>query len=99
MFLSVLSNFLTTLNDSNGKFAGDQELSFLQTLLMSKEINALVKVHHKVAKIGKDDRIAPVLSSSMQIALEILELLAPRCHFSPHCRELFHLLQKPHLQV
>lgn len=33
------------------------------------------------------------------MALEILELLAPRCHISPLCRELFHLLQTPHLQV
>ena len=30
--------------------------------------------------------------------MEVLELLAPRCHISPICRELFHLLQKPHLQ-
>lgn len=34
-----------------------------------------------------------------QVALEVLELLAPRCHISPICKELFHLLQKPHLQV
>lgn len=79
--------------------SGEQELHFLQTLLKSKEINALVNVHHKVAKVGKDDRIAPILSASMQVAIEILELLAPRCHFSPLCKDLFHLLQTPHLQV
>jgi hypothetical protein len=37
--------------------------------LESKEINALVHVHSKVAKIGKDDRIAPLLSASMQVRI------------------------------
>ncbi|CAO1330633.1 unnamed protein product [Diamesa serratosioi] len=97
-FDPVLSKLLTTLNESDNKLTGEQEMSFLQTLLQSKEINALVNVHHKVAKMGKDDRVAPILSASMQVALEVLELLAPRCHISPLCRELFHLLQKPHLQ-
>ncbi|KAG5674330.1 hypothetical protein PVAND_004306 [Polypedilum vanderplanki] len=94
----VLSKLLTSLNETDNKLSGEQEMQFLQSLLQSKEINALVNVHHKVAKLIKDDRIAPILSASMQVALEILELLAPRCHISPLCRELFHLLQKPHLQ-
>ncbi|CRK91556.1 CLUMA_CG005213, isoform A [Clunio marinus] len=97
-FDPVLSKLLTSLNEADNKLSGEQELQFLQSLLQSKEINALVNVHHKVAKIGKDDRIAPVLSASMQVALEILELLAPRCHISPVAKELFHLLQTPHLQ-
>lgn len=63
----VLSKLLTSLGESDNKLSGEQELSFLQTLLQSKEINALVNVHHKVAKLGKDDRIAPVLSVSMQV--------------------------------
>ncbi|CAG9797286.1 unnamed protein product [Chironomus riparius] len=97
-FDPVLSKLLTSLNEADNKLSGEQELQFLQTLLQSKEINALVNVHHKVAKLGRDERIAPILSASMQVALEVLELLAPRCHISPLCRELFHLLQKPHLQ-
>lgn len=97
--VSVLSKLLTSLSEADNKLSGESELHFLQTLLQSKEINALVNVHHMVAKVGKDDRIAPILSASMQVAIEILELLAPRCHFSPLCKELFHLLQKPHLQV
>lgn len=64
---SVLSKLLTTLNESDNKLSGEQEMSFLQTLLQSKEINALVNVHHKVAKMGKDDRVAPILSASMQV--------------------------------
>jgi len=60
---------LTSLSEVDGKLSGEQELSFLQTLLQSKEINALVNVHHKVAKLGKDDRIAPILSASMQVSI------------------------------
>lgn len=63
----VLSKLLASLNEVDNKFSGDKELHFLQSLLQSKEINALVNVHHKVAKVGKDDRIAPILSASMQV--------------------------------
>lgn len=65
--IAVLSKLLTTLSEADNKLSGEQELSFLQSLLQSKELNALVNVHHKVAKLGKDDRIAPVLSASMQV--------------------------------
>ncbi|XP_039445756.1 MAGUK p55 subfamily member 7 isoform X2 [Culex pipiens pallens] len=93
----VISKLITSLKESEG-LSDEQDLGFLQNLLQSKELNALVNVHSKVAKINKDDRIAPLLSSSMQVLLETLELLAPRCHISPLCREIFHLLQTPHLQ-
>lgn len=103
--------------------SSDQELNFLQSLLGSKEINALVNVHSKVAKVGKDEKFAPIMSSSMQVmiqpstsafslsllslklilcaqvALEVLEQLSQQCHLSTVCKELFHLLQKPHCQV
>ncbi|XP_055689832.1 MAGUK p55 subfamily member 7 isoform X4 [Lutzomyia longipalpis] len=93
----VLSRLVSSLKEAES-LSGEQDLGFLQTLLESKELNALVNVHSKVAKIGKDDRVAPLLSSSMQVALEVLEQLAPRCHISPLCKEVFHLLQTPHLQ-
>lgn len=63
----VLMKLISSLNEADNKLSGEQELSFLQSLLQSKEINALVNVHHKVAKLGKDDRIAPILSASMQV--------------------------------
>lgn len=47
--------------------SSEQELDFLQSLLESKELNALVNVHSKVAKVGKDDRLAPLMSSSLQV--------------------------------
>lgn len=66
---AVLSKLLSTLNEADNKLSGEQELNFLQSLLQSKELNALVNVHHKVAKLGKDDRVAPVLSASMQVCI------------------------------
>jgi hypothetical protein len=62
-----LSKLIDNLRESDNKLSGEQEMNFLQSLLQSKEINALVNVHHKVAKMGKDDRIAPILSASMQV--------------------------------
>lgn len=47
--------------------SSEQELNFLQGLLESKEINALVNVHNKVGKVGKDERLAPIMSTSMQV--------------------------------
>ncbi|XP_001654411.2 MAGUK p55 subfamily member 7 isoform X3 [Aedes aegypti] len=93
----VISKLITSLKEADS-LSDEQDLGFLQNLLQSKELNALVNVHSKVAKINKDDRIAPLLSTSMQVLLEVLELLAPRCHISPLCKEIFHLLQTPHLQ-
>lgn len=68
-------------------------------LLQSKELHALVKVHNRIVENGQDDKTNPVLSSSMQVALEVLDVILPRLEFSPTCKELFQLLQKPHLQV
>ncbi|XP_050077389.1 MAGUK p55 subfamily member 7 isoform X4 [Anopheles maculipalpis] len=93
----VISKLITSLKEAES-LTDEKDLGFLQNLLQSKELNALVNVHSKVAKINKDDRIAPLLSASVQILMEVLELLAPRCHISPLCKEVFHLLQTPHLQ-
>ncbi|XP_041779051.1 MAGUK p55 subfamily member 7-like isoform X4 [Anopheles merus] len=93
----VISKLITSLKEAES-LSDEKDLGFLQNLLQSKELNALVNVHSKVAKINKDDRIAPLLSASVQILMEVLELLAPRCHISPLCKEVFHLLQTPHLQ-
>lgn len=63
---TVLSKLVSSLKEAES-LSGEQDLDFLQQLLESKELNALVNVHTKVAKIGKDDRLAPLLSSSMQV--------------------------------
>ena len=47
--------------------SNDQEIDFLKALLESRELNALVNVHSKVAKVGRDDKLVPVLSTSAQV--------------------------------
>ncbi|XP_059225633.1 MAGUK p55 subfamily member 7 isoform X1 [Stomoxys calcitrans] len=93
----ALSKLIASLKEAES-LSNDQEIDFLQTLLESKELNALVNVHSKVAKVGRDDRLAPILSTSGMIMCEVLEQLSQQCHLNEDCREAFHLLQKPHLQ-
>lgn len=95
---SALSRLITTLKESDN-LSNDQEIDFLKALLESKELNALVNVHTKVAKVGRDERLAPVLSTSAQVLYEVLEQLSQRCHLSDDCKEAFHLLQDSHVQV
>ncbi|XP_020818004.1 MAGUK p55 subfamily member 7 isoform X4 [Drosophila serrata] len=93
----ALSKLITTLKESDN-LSNDQEIDFLKALLESKELNALVNVHTKVAKVGRDDRLAPVLSTSAQVLYEVLEQLSQRCHLNEDCKEAFHLLQDSHVQ-
>ncbi|XP_055859000.1 MAGUK p55 subfamily member 7 isoform X5 [Episyrphus balteatus] len=93
----ALSKLVSSLKETE-TLSSEQEIDFLKTLLESKELNALVNVHSKVAKVGRDDKLAPLLSTSTQVLLEVLEQLSQRCHLSPICKEAFYLLQNPHLQ-
>ncbi|XP_073975969.1 membrane palmitoylated protein 7-like protein metro isoform X2 [Rhodnius prolixus] len=94
-----LSGLLASLEESRRQLpSSEEEFGFLSGLLQSKELHALVKVHNKIIENGKDDRLNPLLSSSMQIGLEVLELILPRLEISETCKELFVLLQKPHVQ-
>ncbi|XP_037902650.1 MAGUK p55 subfamily member 7 isoform X4 [Hermetia illucens] len=93
----AVSKLISSLKEAES-LSDAQEIEFLRSLLESKELNALVNVHSKVAKVGKDDRLAPLLSTSMQVLFEVLELLSTRCHLSPVCKEAFHLFQNPHFQ-
>ncbi|XP_017125114.1 MAGUK p55 subfamily member 7 isoform X3 [Drosophila elegans] len=93
----ALSKLITTLKESEN-LSNDQEIDFLKALLESKELNALVNVHTKVAKVGRDDRLAPVLSTSAQVLYEVLEQLSQHCHLNDDCKEAFHLLQDSHVQ-
>ncbi|XP_052838499.1 MAGUK p55 subfamily member 7 isoform X4 [Drosophila gunungcola] len=93
----ALSKLISTLKESEN-LSNDQEIDFLKALLESKELNALVNVHTKVAKVGRDDRLAPVLSTSAQVLYEVLEQLSQHCHLNDDCKEAFHLLQDSHVQ-
>ncbi|XP_075228457.1 membrane palmitoylated protein 7-like protein metro isoform X2 [Lycorma delicatula] len=94
-----LSRLLASLEESKQDLpSSEEEFGFLSDLLQSKELHALVKVHNKIVDNGKDENFHPILSSSMQIALEVLDVILPRIGLSEDCKQLFLLLQKPHLQ-
>ncbi|XP_029668365.1 MAGUK p55 subfamily member 7 isoform X5 [Formica exsecta] len=96
----ALSKLLNSLQESKSEIPSctEEEFGFLSELLQSKELNALVNVHNKILNNVKDDKFFPVLSNSMDIDVEVLDLLSTKTHISSDCKELFHLLQKPHIQ-
>ncbi|KAK9295564.1 hypothetical protein QLX08_010157 [Tetragonisca angustula] len=96
----ALSKLLNSLQENKNEIPSctDEEFGFLSDLLQSKELNALVNVHNKILNNVKDDKFFPVLSNSMDIDIEVLDLLSTKTHVSKDCKELFHLLQKPHIQ-
>ncbi|XP_066581182.1 MAGUK p55 subfamily member 7 isoform X2 [Prorops nasuta] len=96
----TLSKLLNSLQEKRSDIPNctDEEFSFLSELLQSKELNALVNVHNKILSNVKDDKFFPVLSNSMDIDIEVLDLLSTKTNLSDECKELFHLLQKPHIQ-
>lgn len=96
-----MSKLLNSLVESKADIPSctDEEFGFLSELLQTKELNALVKVHNKVLHNINDDKFYPLLSNAMDIDVDVLEVLATKTHASQDCRELFHLLQRPHIQV
>ncbi|XP_076681443.1 membrane palmitoylated protein 7-like protein metro isoform X5 [Andrena cerasifolii] len=96
----ALSKLLNSLQESRNDIpsCAEEEFSFLSELLQSKELNALVNVHNKIVNNVKDDKFFPVLSNSMDIDIDVLDLLSTKTHISKECKELFHLLQRPHIQ-
>lgn len=97
---TALSRLLTTLQQSTTELPStDEELGFLRNLLQSKELHALVNVHNKIISNGSSDKFYPMLSTSMHVMVDVLEVLAAKIEFSQDCRELFYTLQKPHVQV
>lgn len=101
IIIAALSKLLTSLRENKTEIPNctDEEFGFLNDLLRSKELNALVNVHNKILSNVKDDKFYPVLSNSMDIDVEVLDMLSTKTHISDEHKELFHLLQKPHIQV
>ncbi|XP_017771695.1 PREDICTED: MAGUK p55 subfamily member 7 isoform X2 [Nicrophorus vespilloides] len=94
----ALSRLLNSLQKANELPSSEEELVFLSDLLKSKELHALVNVHNKIISNGSSDKFFPMLSTSMHVMFDVLEVLAGKTHISEECKELFHLLQKPHVQ-
>lgn len=99
--LAALSKLLSALEANRAAIpsCSDEEFNFLSELLQSKELNALVHVYNKILRNLKDDKFFPILSNAMEINVEVLGLLASKTHVSEEFKELFQLLQKPHVQV
>lgn len=96
-----MSKLLNSLQENKNEIPSctEEEFGFLSDLLQSKELNALVNVHNKIVNNVKDDKFFPVLSNSMNINIDVLGMLSTKTHTSKDCKELFRLLQKPHVQV
>lgn len=94
-----MSSLLASLEESRSICASDEEYGFLNNLLRSRELHALFRVHSKILEKDRNEKYRPVLASSMQIVLEILETIIPYLNENDDCKELFFHLQKPHLQV
>ncbi|RZB77477.1 uncharacterized protein BDFB_007988, partial [Asbolus verrucosus] len=93
-----LSRLLSSLQQARELPSTEEELGFLSELLQSKELHALVNVHNKIISNGASDKFFPLLSTSMHVMVDVLEVLATRMQVSEDCKELFYLLQKPHVQ-
>ncbi|CAH1113049.1 unnamed protein product [Psylliodes chrysocephalus] len=94
----ALTRLLSSLQQASNLPSTEEELGFLSTLLQSKELHALVNVHNKIISNGASDKFFPMLSTSMDILADVLEELVHRPHMSEDGKELFYLLQKPHIQ-
>jgi hypothetical protein len=97
---SALTGLLASLEECKGSIcSSDEEYGFLDSLLRSRELHALFRVHNKILEKDKNEKYRPVLASSMQIVLEILDSIIPYLDENEDFKELFFHLQKPHLQV
>lgn len=94
----ALSRLLTSLQQAKELPSTEEELGFLSNLLQSKELHALVNVHNKIVSNGASDKFFPMLSTSMHVMFDVLEVLAPKTPLSEDCKELFYLLQRSHVQ-
>ncbi|XP_046412858.1 MAGUK p55 subfamily member 7-like isoform X5 [Neodiprion fabricii] len=98
---AALSKLLNSLEDNKTELpsCSEEELNFLSEILKSKELNALVNVHNKIINISNDDKFFPVLSNSMDVNVDVLDVLVPKTRGSADCKQLFLLLQNRHMQA
>ncbi|XP_044734341.1 MAGUK p55 subfamily member 7 isoform X4 [Chrysoperla carnea] len=97
----ALSRLLSSLENAQEQKelpSSEDEFVFLSELLKSKELHALVSAHNKIKGSTTSKKFFPLLSTSMQVMMDVLEVLASRTHVSEDCKELFFLLQRPHIQ-
>ena len=102
---------LTSLNEAKGALPGsDEDFGFLNSLLQSRELQALVQVHNSISKSinGSEDGIdsplsgtvaTPVVTNVEDLSFDVLDVLHPLASRYREARELYRVLQKPHVQA
>jgi hypothetical protein len=84
----------------------------LNSLLQSRELQALVQVHNSIAKslTGSEDGfdspvsgtgggVTPVVTNLEDLSFDVLDVLHPLASRYREARELYRILQKPHVQA
>ena len=80
-----------------GELDPEEEYEFLEQLLQSRELNALVKAHNVILFCNQEQ--CPCVSNSCQIAAEVMEDVRPYALMLEECRELYAILSTPHIRV
>ena len=75
----------------------EEDYEFLEQLLQSRELNALVKAHNVILFCNQEQ--CPCVSNACQITAEVMEDIRPFALMMDECRELYSLLSAPHVRV
>ncbi|XP_066155039.1 MAGUK p55 subfamily member 7 isoform X3 [Euwallacea fornicatus] len=96
----ALTDLYANLQKAANLPSTEEELAFLNELLQSKELNALVNIHNRILGNVERRRCFPIpaLSDGMHVLADVLELLLQQPQRTEECQELFLMLQKPLLQ-
>ncbi|CAG0919067.1 unnamed protein product [Notodromas monacha] len=107
---SNLLQLLSSLNKVKGTLSdSDEDFGFLNSLLQSRELQALIQVHNSISKSINGNEtdagtpvsclsITPVSSNVEDLAYDVLDVLHPLASKYREARELYYILQKPHFQ-
>lgn len=75
----------------------EEDYEFLEQLLQSRELNALVKAHNVILFCNQEQ--CPCVSNACQITADVMEDIRPFALMIEECRELYALLSAPHVRV
>ena len=75
----------------------EEDYEFLEQLLQSRELNALVKAHNVILFCNQEQ--CPCVSNACQITADVMEDIRPFALMMEECRELYAILSAPHVRV
>jgi hypothetical protein len=75
----------------------EEDYEFLEQLLQSRELNALVKAHNVILFCNQEQ--CPCVSNACQITADVMEDIRPYALMIEECRELYAILSTPHMRV